>query len=77
MFDFVFIAVSKIVKPQAVLLRVHDFAQLCLQTVALCRIQQAFKDGVLYTLAVVHALFGNLSKAFAAGRILCVHIIGN
>lgn len=77
MFDFVFIAVTKVIKPQAILLRVHNLAQLRLQTAALCRIQQAFKDGVLYALTVVYTLLGNLPKTFAASGVLCVHIVGN
>ena len=38
---------------------------------------QTLKDGVLYALAVVDALPGDLPQAFAPGGILCIHIVGN
>lgn len=77
MLDLILIAIPQIIKAQTVFFRIHDLAQSGLQTAALCRIQQAFKDGILNTLAEINTLLCDLPQAFASGSVLCVHVISN
>ena len=67
MLDLVFVAVSQVIKAKAVFLGIHDFTQLYLQYAALCRVQQALKDRVLHTLAIVDTLLCDLPQALTAG----------
>ena len=60
--DLAFILFSQVVKSQANLLRIHNLAELILQTAALRRVQQTLKHGILHPLAVVNALLGNLPQ---------------
>ena len=67
--------VSQIIKPQAVLFFVHNGAQLMLELLALGRVQQALKHGILNTLPIIHALFRDLPEPLFARRVLRVHIV--
>ena len=71
------VLVAKIVKAQAILLRVHDGQEFGLQHPTLTGIQQALKHGILHPLTVIHALFRNLPQTFTSGGILGVHIVSN
>ena len=77
MADFFGIVVSKVIKPQAVLFLVHCRHQLCFQGPQLGCVQDALKDAVLHTLAVIDALFRNFPQPAPPGGILCVYIIVN
>ena len=59
MFYFRLIFITKIIKPEAVSLLVHQRNQLVLKLLALGSVHHALEDGVLYPLAVVDALPGN------------------
>ena len=63
-FYFLFVLIAKVVESQAVLFGVHDSQELCLQAAALGCIQEAFKDGILNPLAVVHAFFAIWRRRF-------------
>ena len=69
------IFVSKIVKAQAVSLRIHYRAQFMLKPFALCRVKQTLKHRILHALTVIYALFCYLSQSFSSRRILGIHII--
>lgn len=75
MFNFCIIFVSKIVKAQAVSLRIHYRAQFMLKPFALCRVKQALKHRILHALTVIYALFCYFSQPFSSRRILGIHII--
>ena len=64
-FYFLFVLIAKVVESKAVLFGVHDSQELCLQAAALGCIQEAFKDGILNPLAVVHAFFCDLAQALS------------
>ena len=69
MLHLLFIPVSQITEPQAVLFRVHDGKQLCLQAPALAGIQQTFKHGILHPLAVIYAVLGDTPQPCFSGGI--------
>lgn len=75
MFNFCIIFVSKIVKAQAVSLRIHYRAQFMLKPFALYRVKQALKHRILHALTVIYALFCYFSQSFSSRRILGIHII--
>lgn len=75
MFNFCIIFVSKIVKAQAVSLRIHYRAQFMLKPFALCRVKQALKHRILHALTVIYALFCYFSQSFSSRYILGIHII--
>ena len=74
-FNFRAILFTEIVKAQAILLFVHDFAKRMLQNFALRSVHNTFEDRVLNASAVIYALLCNLTKAFSTGGILRVDII--
>lgn len=75
MFNFRAILFTEIVKAQAILLFVHNFAKRMLQNFALCRVDDALKNGILDASAVIYTLFSNFAKALAPGGVLRVDII--
>ena len=77
MLDAGLVFVAEIVKTQAVPFFVHDGAKLVLQLLTLCGVEQAFEDGVLHALAVVHALLRDLTQAFPAAGVLGIDVIGD
>ena len=76
-FHLFLVLVSQVVKPKAVLLRVHDGHQLGLQTSALAWVQQALEHRILHPLTVIHAFFRNLPQTLPSGGVLRVHIVSN
>lgn len=72
-----FIAVAKVVETQAVMLSIHYFAQLRLETAALGGVQQALKNRILYALSIVYALLCYLPQASSAIYILGIHVVSN
>lgn len=74
-FHLGFIAIAQIIKPQAVLLLVHQGTELMLKLPALRSIQYALEHGILDALPIVHALLCNQAEPPPSCRILCVHII--
>ncbi len=77
MFNFTLIVVAKIIKPEAVLFRVDDCAQLCLQASALRGVQQALEHRALDALPIVDTLLCHLPQTLPACGILRVDIIGD
>ena len=70
--DLVLVPLAQIVKAQAVLFRIHDRQELCLQHFALRGVQQALKDGVLHPLPVVDTLlWRSAAGACARRRLRC------
>ena len=69
---FVFVLFSQVIKAEAVFFCIHDGQQLCLEQLTLGGVQQTFKYGVLHTLPIVDALFGNLAQTSPSGSILCI-----
>lgn len=70
-----FIVVAKIIETQAVLFRIHEGTQLCLQDPALRCVQKTLKYGTLDTLPIVHALLGNLAQALLPCGVLRIHVV--
>ncbi len=77
MLNLILIMIPKIIKPQTVFFRIHDFAKFCLQIATLRRIQQTFKYRALYPLAIIDTLFCNLPQTFSSRSIFRIHIICN
>ena len=77
MLNFFLVLISQIIKPQAVLFRVHNGAQLGLKHPALGRVQQALKHRVLHPLSIIDALLGDLPQPFPAGGCFRIDIISN
>ena len=73
--DFAFVLFSQVVKPQTIPLRIHELAELILQTAALSRVQQTLKHGILHPLTVVDTLLGDLPQTPAPSGIFCIDII--
>lgn len=71
------IILSKIIKAQAIFAFIHETTKLMLQCTALCGIEQAFKNGVLYALSIVDTLFCDLAQSFTPRAVFCIDIIGN
>ena len=61
-FHLGFIAIAQIIKPQAVLLLVHQGTELMLKLPALRSIQYALEHGILDALPIVHALLCNQAE---------------
>ena len=71
------ILIAQIIKANAVLLRIHQIHQLVLELLALGRIQNTLKHGILYPLAVIDAFLGNFPQAFTPGGIGGTDIVCN
>ena len=61
--DFAFVLFSQVVKPQTIPLRIHELAELILQTAALSRVQQTLKHGILHPDPVALAKPCDLTQA--------------
>lgn len=75
--DLVFIAAAQIVEAQAVKLRVHDGAQLCLKLFALCRVQKTLEYRALHPLAVIDTLPGDLPQSLFSSRGFRIDVVGD
>ena len=67
MLHLLFIVVSQVVEAKAILFRIHDSEKLCLQAATLSGVQQAFKNGILYPLAVIYAVLGDTPQPCFSG----------
>jgi hypothetical protein len=71
------IVVAQIIKTEAVLFRVDDFFEPVLDRAAKGRIYHAFEYGILNSLSIIYANFGNLAQPLFPRRGLRVHIVSN
>ena len=54
MFHFIFVVLSQVIKPQAILILVNDPLQDRFYLPAFCCVHVALKDGILHTLSLIH-----------------------
>ena len=75
MLDPALIVVAELIKPYAVLFRVHEFLEAAFQLQRLSVVNDTFKNAVLHTLSVVDTELRNFSQSFSPGGFFGVDII--
>lgn len=76
-FDFGFIIISEIIKPDAILFFVNQINQLFFDFSTFCRVHYALKNGILHSFAIINALLSNFAQPFSALRSFCTDIVCN
>lgn len=74
--NFVLIVVSQVVEAEAVRFFINQFFEPGSESHCLGFIHTAFKDGVLYSLAVGRAAFSYLAESFPSCGGGSIHVIG-
>src|SRR5699024_8166546 len=75
MFHLCLILISQIIEPQAVNALINNICQYCLQSNALSIIQNAFKNRILHSSAIINALLCNFPQSLPSCGSLSIHII--
>ena len=75
MFHFVPVLIAQPVNTETVLVFVNNIEQFEFQRGKLCRIDDAFKNGVLHTLSVRCACFGHPTQTSLSACVRCIYIV--